>query len=289
MASLIAKSGHIVQNGRKGARDRELLFYSEVMPQLGLPHPEIYLSELDDQSGERWILMEDLAPRFRFPAVAHRLTWDEMKLTLRTYARFHAAGAMELPNVRNREWLFTYMEPDWNPSQVVEMSRTLSKHWNWGQLDGLDRLAQTVLDELPGLRNGPLTLLHHDAWPSNIGMPRSGESDGALIDWEMGGWGVEEIDLAYLYLSPYRNAGRIDQERALRYYWSERDKIDPKPDRKAHRRYRQWIADALFALSLLQTAAKTVQRPYPAGTPPQRFWDAMQGVLLEKFRTLLAR
>ena len=57
------------------------------------------------------------------------------------------------------------------------------------------------------------------------GIPIGNSGDAVLLDWDMAGWGLAEMDLAYMFLGPYANHRRLDRQKALNYYWRQRQAV----------------------------------------------------------------
>jgi aminoglycoside phosphotransferase (APT) family kinase protein len=131
-------------------------------------------------------------------------------------------------------------------------------------------------------------LIHNDVAPQNIGLPYDLSQSALLVDWEMAGWGLPELDLAYMFLLPFRNTQRIDRSRALEVYWHERQALEgacPPPEERC---MVQHYADAWWALRQLVLAQRVALTPFPAGSAPQAYWDAMYCVLQERLQQLCA-
>ena len=84
----------------------------------------------------------------------------------------------------------------------------------WQPLSGIEPLVERTLARQPAFAKEGLTVLHNDVYPGNIGLPYDLGGDAALVDWEMTGWGMAELDLAFMFMQPYRSARQIDRKKA---------------------------------------------------------------------------
>jgi aminoglycoside phosphotransferase (APT) family kinase protein len=139
---------------------------------------------------------------------------------------------------------------------------------------------------MPQFASGNATVLHNDVYPGNVGLPYDPGGEAALVDWEMVGWGMAELDLAFMFTQPYRSARQIDRTAALDYYWDQRQRLEGRVPGAEERQARQRHADALWALSLVPRAQEVARSPFPPGSAPADYWDAMYGVLYERLADL---
>lgn len=267
--------------------DRELNFYTQIRPQLDFDHPELYDAGLDPASQCRFILMEDITPQYLFHPPTHLWTPAEAVVVLRTYAHLHVAGGAAVPAESERAWLWSYHRPPWDSQRLVEMDRYLAAQGVWRSLPGLARLAERTLAGDGRLRSAGITITHHDVFPPNVALPRLADGRcGAIIDWEMAGWGMAELDLAYFFLQPFRASHQVSRQDALDIYWAERGRLQGGIPPAEERAARQQHADALLALSLLPVAHRSVSQPWPAGSFPRLYWDSMLPILHQRLQEL---
>jgi hypothetical protein len=203
---------------------------------------------------------------------------------LRTYARFHVAGRAALPD--DRAWLLPRYEARVRTTDVLAQADELRRWGVWGPLPRLPQLVARTLDGIRRLESHPVTLLHNDVSPANVGLPRDLRGSGVLVDWEMLGWGLPELDLAYMFTQPFRSAEGLDRTRMLDYYWDRRQALEGTIPPPAQRRWRQRHADAVLALWLVPVAHRVAAHPFPAGSAPRRYWRSMFGVLYERLGAL---
>jgi thiamine kinase-like enzyme len=132
----------------------------------------------------------------------------------------------------------------------------------------------------------PETLLHNDVCPPNCGLPPNADGECVLVDWEMVGWGLAEMDLAYMFMQPFASERMLDRSEMLEYYWQQRHVLEgvrqPADVERATQRY----ADAVLALWLVPVAHRVTARPYPEGSAPGDYWEGMFGVLHGRLKAL---
>lgn len=267
--------------------DRELTFYTQILPQLDLKHGRIYHTGIDPITRHRLIVMEDLTRRYTFPTYAHLWTPAEMRCVLRAYAHLHVYGEAALPPPEARSWMWTYHQPRWHADRIVELVAGIVAKGVWSPLPGIGRLAEATLAARAQWDQHPMTLVHHDAHPGNAALPPDLAEEAILVDWEMAGWGLAEIDLAFLFMQPFWNMRYVDRRQALAYYWTQRQALEGKRWPAKERQARQHYADALLALSLVPVAHRMAHHPYPPDSFPARYWRSMFGVLHARLKELV--
>ena len=270
--------------------DRERRFYACLLPQLDVAHPRIYYTGVEGETGCRILLLEDLAPTHYCPLPLHAWTPAEMHRLLRAYARLHIAGCDALPPQGERGWMWRPLlqRRDWTADQILARFQALVEWEIWSPLRAIERLIAETLAQMPHFGASPVTLLHNDVYPPNIALPRKTDdpSPAILLDWEMAGWGLAEMDLAFLFMQPYHSTRQVSRPKVLDYYWRQRLRLEghiPPPD---ERRARQHHADALWALSLLLRAYDVASQPFPPGSPAAHYWASMFCVVYQRLRDL---
>lgn len=268
------------------AIDRERRFYRQLYPKLGFQALHIYFTGIDPDTQHRVIVMQDLSVGYRFPPPTHCWTWDEMRCALRTYAHLHVRGRECLPPRQERGWMFNVQEICWNPEDLLRMADDLAVWGVWGTLPHLKRLIERTLLDAEALAGHPATVIHNDVYPPNVALPLDLNGEAILIDWEMAGWGLAELDLAYMFMLPFRSTRHICRQQALDYYWAQREMLEGQRPPAHERRAVQWHADALWALYLTPVAHRVARNPYPPGSAPRAYWDAMFDVLYQRLKAL---
>jgi hypothetical protein len=256
--------------------DREASFYAEIQPRLNFPRPHVYFTGCDPATRERVILLEDLQGYATRPR-AHAWTPAEAACFIKTYANLHTAGS----NGFNHPWLFPITADGLPSPGLLTLAGDLGSKGIWSPPPSLGRLIEWVLAAAPEMSRLPHTILHNDVYPPNIALPHDLSGEAVLLDWEMAGWGLPEMDLAFMFLQPFRSAASLDRETVLEAYWRERYNLEGHVPPRTARRARQFFADALWGLYLIPVAHRSIHQPFPAGSPPHQYWESMRGVLFE--------
>jgi hypothetical protein len=268
--------------------DRELWFYSNLFPRIGFDRPRLHYAGIDPPTGCRILVMEDLAGDYRFPPPAHRWSFDELRCALRAYAHLHQRGQACLDSAGERARLYqmALQQRPWRADEILALVDDLARRGIWARMTGIEQLTARTLVGQADLAVGPATLLHNDVYPPNVALPHDLDGEAVLLDWQMLGWGMAELDLAFMFLQPFRSAEGIDRLAALDYYWEQRSALGGSSPRAAERQALQRHADACWALSLVPVAHRAALQPYPDGSAERAYWDAMFGVLGERLKQL---
>lgn len=287
--SVIAKRIAPGWPGDPYGHERESRFYRCLQPCLELPRPHVYYAGSEPGSDHHVVIMADVSDLYRFPAPAHVWTQAEIRSSLRAYARLHARGERCLPPPAEREWLVARHEERLlaRAHELPQMVATLVERGLWRPLPRFPYLLQQTLAGRPGTAEAPVTLLHNDVYPPNLALPADlAREDALLVDWEMLGWGLAQMDLAFMFLQPFRSHRALDRDAALNYYWAQRQCLEGRQPAAVARQTLQRYADALWALWLVPVAYRMALSPYPAGSSPRIYWDSMFGVLGERLHRL---
>jgi hypothetical protein len=268
--------------------DREPWFYSSLAPRLGLERPRIYFAGADPDTRCRIVVMEDLRDEYRLPPPAHHWSFEELRCVVRAYARLHQAGraCMDVADEPGALWQMALQQRAWRAEEIAALYDDLARQSIWARRIAIGQLAERTLAGQRSLAGRPGTLLHHDVFPPNIALPPDPGGEAVLLDWGMLGWGMAELDLAFLFMQPFGNTAGIDRSAVLDCYWERRSalggSIPPTDERWALQRH----ADALWALSLIPVAHRAALHPFPNGSAERAYWDAMFGVLGEHLARL---
>jgi hypothetical protein len=286
--SIIVKSVAPAWSNDPHGPDREAGFYARLLPGLDMAHPDVYYVGVEPDSQHRLILMEDVSASHYFRPPTHCWTPDEAYHMVQAYARLHVQGQRCVPAETERYWLWrmALYEQEWVPEALVSMAFDLVSQGIWSPVPRLAALVQRTLADLGSFASYPQTLLHNDVFPPNVALPHNPEGEAMLLDWEMAGWGLAELDLAFMFLQPYRSARHLDRSQVLASYWARRQALEGKCPPAEERQAAQSHADSLWALSLIPVAHRVGARPYPKGSAPQRYWEAMFEVLHERLTDL---
>jgi thiamine kinase-like enzyme len=241
---------------------------------------------VDGETDERVIVLEDLAARCHFPAMVHAWDWDEACCVLRAAARLHVEGHRYLSFAQEQAWMRARQHAAWPRDELLQKAEELAAKGIWAPLPRLDRLLEAVSALATQMAVEPMTLIHNDLCPPNVGLPLDLHREAVFVDWEMAGWGLAELDMAYMFILPFENTRQLERERALAVYWAEREALEGIGRPVAERRALQWYADALMALHELNVAHRVAHRPFVAASTPWSYWQAMFPVVHRKLRQL---
>jgi RimJ/RimL family protein N-acetyltransferase len=189
---------------------REDGFYRELAGSVNLRVPRLYYADVNAETGDSVLLIEDLAPSRAFNAV-EGLTPAEAELVLRALARFHAAW-WGSPRLSQYSWLKPF-------DQNAEMHQ---RHFSASYPSFLEKTRGLLPDGLAGvgekLRGGfanvkkelsrpPVTFLHGDFHPNNLLLTDRPEVL-AVLDWQACAVGRGARDLCYFITSALSVAAR---------------------------------------------------------------------------------
>ena len=267
--------------------EREMRFCAQILPRLAMPQPLIYFAGHEPDTPYNLVIMEDVAALYRFPPPQHAWTMAEIKPIMRAYARFHTQGTAGLPPAEQRGWLVPRHEQRIldRVQDIPAMARDLAAWEIWPEMPGLPHLFSWLLAQIDFYGDQSAALLHNDVYPPNAALPHAG-GDVLLFDWEMVGWGLAEMDLAFMFLQPFGSDRGLDKTAALDHYWAERAAFSEERPSKAEREARQLYADALWAFWLVPVAHHMAARPFPADSFPAYYWQAMWAVLAQRLQAL---
>ena len=257
-------------------------------PEIDVPHPEIYFAGPEPRATTHLVLMEDATPNHWFPSPSHAWSQKEIELIIRSYARLHASGISGLETMGETDWLVERHEKRLydTADQLPVMLEALIASGTLPKISGFGSLLQQTLRDAERLADQPVTVIHNDVYPPNCGIPLDGVSDVILVDWDMVGTGLAEMDLAFMFMQPFKSSSRLNRKAALNYYWEQRKRFEGAIPTDAERIVRQRYADTLWALWLIPVAYRMWASPFPPKSPPRIYWDSMFGVLGERLQAL---
>jgi aminoglycoside phosphotransferase (APT) family kinase protein len=268
--------------------EREALFCRRLLPRLAVPHPRIYYAGKEPCSSCHLVIMEDVAGSHYFPRPRDPWSQTEIGQILRAYARLHTTGCEALHGEEDLSWLIERHEARLfeTAGELPGMVEAIAARGIWLRMPAFGALLERTLREAKRLSDQPITVLHNDVYPPNCGIPTMREGEAVLVDWDMVGSGLAEMDLAFMFLQPYGSHRGLDRTAALAHYWRCRQELDGEIPPETERRQRQRYADALWALWLVPVAFRMAESPFPAGSGPRIYWNAMFGVLGERLQAL---
>lgn len=213
--------------------NREIPFYTEVLPAIGLPTLEYYGGVEGVFSKEKWLFMEDAAGKeYDRQNEAHRV------LAGSWLGELHAAGVVtELPELDLRDRGTTHYHGDLtatrseletnmdNPLLTDQHLHFLSEfHERICRLEA----AWPSLAEL--MSHHPRTFVHGDFKPDNLRIRHAADKPELLVfDWNEGGRGVPALDLSRFLVSVAESVG-TDAGAARRNFASSIHRLAPDLD-----------------------------------------------------------
>lgn len=274
--------------GDPSGHEREALFYTYLMPGLDLPCGRIYFAGPEPDSDNRLLIMEDLSGSHLFPARSYLWSWEDARAVLNSYARLHHRGQRCLPPSGERAWLFARHEQRLlaTAGDLPRMNKEITAKGLWPPVPRFDALLEATLSAVKQMVRVQPTLIHNDVYTPNLGLPRLAGDEVIILDWEMVGWGLAEMDLAFMFMQPFGSHRRLDRTQSLDYYWRQREKLGTKSESSLVREARQRYADALWTLWLVPVAHQMALQTHPPGSAVEVYWRSMFRVVGERLRTL---
>ncbi|MFC3172828.1 phosphotransferase [Novosphingobium bradum] len=190
-------------SGRNGGNYlREVRFYQQLAASARIAVPQCFYAEVDEDSGEYVLLLEDLAPARQGDQLAG-VTIDQAMLVVDQAARLHASHWGD-ETLLDTAWLVNSRKAP--PSPLSEEG--IRDFWRGFQQRYAGRIgpkvieAGTVLtDNLAAYRansNRPRCLIHGDFRPDNIMFAsEAGGHPITVLDWQSIGFGAAAVDLGY--------------------------------------------------------------------------------------------
>ena len=204
---------------QQGAYEKEVRFYNELAPTVGIRTPRCLFADVAPESGDFVMLMEDLAPAVQGDQLAG-CSVDQAALALGEASRLHAprwsdpdlerVAFLTAPSAQSGQLLQAVYKTLW-PGFAERYAHSLSR-------DAMD-LSQRLGDRLAGWvlsGNAPLTLVHGDYRIDN--MLFGSEAGGypvAVVDWQTLGLGAGVADVAYFMGASLLPEQRHSHEEAL--------------------------------------------------------------------------
>lgn len=296
--SLVLKCAKPHWGGDPLGAEREARIYNELLPHIPIPRPELYFTLLGGDENETLIALQDLDDAYVFYRETHAWIWAEAQAILRAYAGLHVAA--QSLGVARCAYLMPPLRTRWTPEDARGMFDDLASAPSLSpRLVPIRPLIEILLSEMPALEalaaREPRTLVHYDAYPPNVGFPRSGDASKAvLIDWALASVDIGEMDIAALFQQPYGSDALLDWRVALRSYCDEKQRLTGEPydwdERVMLLRYAR--IQALFTnfvpihVAWKKAREQGTEISPNAADPYARYYDAMVNVLRRIIREL---
>jgi hypothetical protein len=264
--------------------EREVRFYRDLGPRLGIPLPQVYYAGPEPGGEGHLLVMEDLGTAYRFHPPSYVWTQEELYKLLQAYARLHVEGVGVLPRLEERGWLMTYLQSIEPADKLLGMPTELARRGCWPPLPGLERLVKEALEAYTGWDQHRVTVIIR-CLPPNVGI-RSIIRERRC--WWIGRWLVGLLNsIWHLFIQPFRSARRLARQEALAFYWQQRRILEGTIPAPAERELLQRQAEILLSLALTPVAYQAALNPYPPGSAPAAYWQAMHPVLAEELQRLV--
>eukprot|EP01062_Namystynia_karyoxenos_P056011 TRINITY_DN4698_c0_g2_i1.p1 TRINITY_DN4698_c0_g2~~TRINITY_DN4698_c0_g2_i1.p1 ORF type:complete len:978 (+),score=292.98 TRINITY_DN4698_c0_g2_i1:81-2936(+) len=189
-------------------------FYAHIRSDFPLEGPETYAADYREQGANFYVLMSDLAGRFRFPKEVDGCTPQEGLAVVRALAKFHATfwQSPRLEPGGDLSWVISQQDPRLSlPGPFMKAGWKAFLRRLGGRVPlSIERSGLSIAPHAKAIQDWqgeqPWTLAHCDAHLENITFR---ESDGAvgLYDWQLMRRGKGMIDVAHFV------GGSCDAER----------------------------------------------------------------------------
>jgi aminoglycoside/choline kinase family phosphotransferase len=197
--------------------EKEVRFYQELAPTLGVSVPSVYHADIDPETGSFVLLLEDLAPAEQGDQLAG-CTVEEAASALAGLVPLQATRWGD-PELHATEWLAG--DPDTNRAF---MAMALPMFWEGFRERYANQLEPHVLavgdplfssfnDYLEPFVDIPLTVVHGDYRLDNL-LFRGSELRG-IVDWQTVTVGGNMLDVSYFIGAGLREEDRRPNEEAL--------------------------------------------------------------------------
>ena len=228
--SVIVKLPVARSPGRLGmvasAYEREMRFYRELAPRLNLSVPAVYWSDIDAETGDCVLVLEDFGGA---PAAPDGLDAAPGRalLVLSELAHLHAAW-WESPELPGYGFLRTHGDfidrvDAALPAALPLFLERLGPRLHPDERAVFEALPRGFRRAAEPLLSAPLTLVHHDVHLQNVLIGGDGEQTRVVfIDWQLVQRSAGVRDVSF-FVGGSLAAGRSAREERdlLRYYWQQ--------------------------------------------------------------------
>lgn len=211
--------------------EREVRFYRELAPRIGIRVPKLLHGEFDPESGDFVLLLEDLAPA-RVGDQLESCTPEQARVAVREAAVMHATWWRK-PELDGLDWI-----PFANDPVHLSAEPTYQACWQ-GFLefsgarlsDPVKRIGEQLATRINRIQHGfmerPMTIVHGDYRLDNLFFAAPAQSGGggvlfAAVDWQIAFRANGTFDIGYLLASNLTVAARRAQEQELLRLYHDR-------------------------------------------------------------------
>jgi aminoglycoside phosphotransferase (APT) family kinase protein len=191
----------------------EVEFYREIASRIDVSVPRCLAAAYEQETGAHVLLLEDLAPSTPGDFI-QGISSDEAKLTLREFARLHAARWTDVAAPQGSTGNLV------GHQVFVEQHAALSAPYLTEHVDNraperTRRYADEEAEHLAVLAAGPQTFIHGDAHPANVIFPHSSTARPHLVDWQRSRVDAPLRDVARFLILALSTEERRAHEQAL--------------------------------------------------------------------------
>lgn len=223
-ASVIAKFPPATDEARAALHEyrlyeRELGFYSDLAEQVSVRVPLFYYGDVNPETGESILLLEDLAPARPYDLIGG-VPPEEAHIVVRAMARHHAEW-WERDDLEQWSWLPEFGdEADDYQGKFQEAWPVFVAKSGDDLVADLADIGERLLPHAAWVRQEiskpPRTFLHGDFHPNNLFLESEGGKDSvAFVDWQVCSRGRGTRDLMYFVASALQAEDRAEHEDAL--------------------------------------------------------------------------
>lgn len=197
---------------------REVMFYRHLAASARVTTPRVLLSDLDEETHDFFLLMEDLAPAQAGDQL-RGVTAEQSGLVMDEAAKLHSSHWND-DVMDTLPWLSGVSAAP--PSAGGDLFRELWAGFRARYADRISdhhiRIGETLTGafEKFAAYKGPRCLVHHDFRPDNM---MFGTAEGgyplAVVDWQSLGYGCCMADVSYFMAGAFKPEERRHRERGL--------------------------------------------------------------------------
>ncbi len=220
--TLVAKllSGHAETDAlvkSRGIGHREVRFFEELAPDLGVPVPEKYYADSDQETGDFILLLEDLSDA-RLGDEVNGVSLEDAEFVVENLARMHARW-WNSERLRQLDWITSLADPDMAArigdgyrAAWEKVSVGIASKFPDGVFDIAENFATHFEAVMRPIGESPTTLNHVDSRPGNLFFRnQNGVPEVVRIDWQSPSSSRGATDLAYFTVFSFP----VDQRRAV--------------------------------------------------------------------------